>query len=80
MPLFYIRVDNGEGFQEDTDGPAFDNVDTAREHAVVCGAEIVADELKDGCRVVKPTLHIFDAGGERVTSIAMMATVDEATH
>ncbi len=50
----------------------------AREHAVVCGAEIIADELKGGCQVVKLTLNIHNEGGERVTSIAMSASVDES--
>jgi len=75
MARFYIHVLNGEGFLADEEGVDVPDLDAARCSAIYSGADIIADELKQGQSVVNLTLYIEDAGHIRLMELAISAAV-----
>ncbi len=75
MPRFYTNIDNGSGFQRDEEGGNFRDLQAAHARAIVSGADIIAEELKNGCPTVKVTLTIEDTRRSVVDTISMMGTI-----
>lgn len=79
MQRFYTHLDNGQGYQRDTEGSLFSDVEAARSHAVRTGAAILADELLLGDEAVKMTLYIVDQDCRQVAAVSMSASIKHET-
>lgn len=73
---YYIHVQNGHGLVCDEQGQEFPTLDAARQHAFRAAAEMIADEIKGGCQVVKLTLHVHDEDDRRLVSLPVTASVE----
>lgn len=75
MALFYIHLENGHGYIADEIGRECLNEEAARKEAVCAGADIIADELKQGCSTVSVTLFVENADHVRLMRVPMSATI-----
>jgi hypothetical protein len=75
MARFYIHLENGDGFLADDVGCECADQDAARVEAVCAGADIIADELKQGCSSVQVTLFIENEDHLPVMRVPMSATI-----
>jgi len=46
MPRFYIHLRNGDHIEPDSDGVEFDDLQAARQEALQCAREILADAIR----------------------------------
>jgi hypothetical protein len=75
MARFYIHLENGDGFLPDEFGRECADEEAARKEAVCTGADIIADELKQGCSSVQVTLFIEDEDHLPLMQVPMSANI-----
>ena len=76
MPVFFTHLHNGHGYQIDVDGADFPTLDAVQAHVVRAGADILAEEIKEGCRRVQLTFHIEDEQHNWLMEVPMSASVE----
>ena len=75
MPRYYVHVQNDQGYLADQEGAEMPDLDAARCSAIHSGADIIAEELKQGRCVVNLTLYIEDAEHKHLMELPMSASV-----
>lgn len=75
VALFYIHLENGDGYMADEIGHECPDEAAARREAVCAGADIIADELKHGCATVTVTLFIENADHVPLMQLPMSAMI-----
>lgn len=73
--IFFTHVRNGIGYLADEEGKDFPDLESAEHAAILAAAEIVADEIKSGCRWVEITLFIENADHVQVAELPIRASV-----
>ena len=73
--IFYTHIMNGVGYLADEEGADFADLEAAEHAAILAAAEIIADEIKSGCRSVEVTLFIEDAEHAQLAELPVKASI-----
>jgi hypothetical protein len=72
MARFYIHLRNGDHVEPDADGEEFDDLQAARQEALQCAREILADAIRSAkTEVLVESFIIADLEGRELATILL---------